>query len=88
LVQTAENAYFGQAGAYLISDPAEDALGLPSGYGQYDIPLVLASKQYKNDGSLFSTAGETDSLFGDIIHVVSDPRLEHHRMPQVFRMCI
>jgi bilirubin oxidase len=70
---TAENAYFGQAGAYIVSDPLEDALGLPSGYGKYDIPLVLASKQYNNDGTLFSTAGETDSLFGDIIHVNGQP---------------
>jgi bilirubin oxidase len=50
--QTAENAYFGQAGAYLITDPAEDALGLPSGYGTYDIPLVLSSKYYNQDGTL------------------------------------
>jgi bilirubin oxidase len=26
------------------ADPAEDALGLPSGYGQFHIPLVLSSK--------------------------------------------
>jgi FtsP/CotA-like multicopper oxidase with cupredoxin domain len=41
---TAENAYFGLAGAWIVRDPAEDALGLPSGYGKYDIPLILASK--------------------------------------------
>ena len=62
----------GQAGAYIITDEAEDALSLPSGYGVYDIPLVLSSKQYNSDGTLFSTHGETDSLWGDIIHVVSD----------------
>ena len=61
----------GQAGAYLIQDSAEDALGLPSGYGLHDIPLVLSSKQYNSDGTLFSTEGETDSLWGDVIHVVS-----------------
>lgn len=61
----------GQAGAYLIVDPAEDVLGLPSGYGVHDIPLVLSSKQYNSDGTLFSTNGETDSLWGDVIHVVS-----------------
>ncbi|KAG7149029.1 Bilirubin oxidase like protein [Verticillium longisporum] len=41
---TAENAYFGQAGAYLVHDAAEDALGLPSGYGKYDIPMILSAK--------------------------------------------
>lgn len=63
----------GQAGVYLITDTTEDVLNLPSGYGVYDIPLVLSSKQYKSDGSLFSTEGETDSLWGDIIHVNGQP---------------
>ncbi|OLN81026.1 Bilirubin oxidase 2 [Colletotrichum chlorophyti] len=70
---TAVNAYFGQAGAYIIQDSAERALGLPSTYGVDDIPLVLSSKQYKNDGTLFSPAGETDSLYGDVIHVNGQP---------------
>ncbi|WYZ44972.1 hypothetical protein EsH8_VIII_000288 [Colletotrichum jinshuiense] len=70
---TAENAYMGQAGAYMITDEAENALNLPSGYGIYDIPLVLSAKQYNNDGTLFSTKGETDSLWGDLIHVNGQP---------------
>ncbi|TPX07925.1 uncharacterized protein E0L32_010380 [Thyridium curvatum] len=70
---TAENAYMGQAGAYILRDPAEDALGLPSGYGVYDIPLILTSKQYNSDGTLFSTNGETKSLWGDVIHVNGQP---------------
>ncbi|KAM5350959.1 hypothetical protein ACJ41O_003682 [Fusarium nematophilum] len=70
---TAENAYMGQAGAYILTDPAEDSLGLPSGYGVYDIPLILSSKQYNSDGSLFSTVGETDSLWGDVIEVNGQP---------------
>ncbi|KZL87702.1 bilirubin oxidase [Colletotrichum incanum] len=65
---TAENAYMGQAGAYLIEDEAENALDLPSGYGVFDILLDLSSKQYNEDGTLYSTKGETDSLWGDIIH--------------------
>jgi bilirubin oxidase len=35
--------------------------------------LVLAAKQYNNDGSLFSPASETTSLYGDIIHVNGQP---------------
>ncbi|OHW96640.1 bilirubin oxidase [Colletotrichum incanum] len=66
---TAVNAYFGQAGAYIIQDPDEYALGLPSTYGVNDIPLVLSSKQYNKDGTLFSPAYETDSLYGDVVHV-------------------
>jgi hypothetical protein len=64
---TAENAYFGQAGFYIITDDNEPTQGLPM--GKYDIGLALSSKQYKKDGSLLSPAGETWSLFGDVIHV-------------------
>lgn len=71
--QTAENAYYGQAGAYILHDPAEDSLNLPSGYGVYDIPLILSAKQYNSDGSLFSPAAETTSLYGDVIHVNGQP---------------
>lgn len=60
----------GQAGVYIVHDPAEDSLGLPSGYGQYDVPLLLTSKQYIEDGTLFSIAGEDESVWGDVIHVV------------------
>ncbi|KAJ0283048.1 hypothetical protein CBS470a_007522 [Colletotrichum nupharicola] len=68
-----ENAYYGQAGAYILHDPAEDGLALPSGYGIYDIPLILSAKQYNPDGSLFSPASETTSLYGDVIHVNGQP---------------
>ncbi|KAG8157246.1 hypothetical protein KVR01_012954 [Diaporthe batatas] len=71
--ETAKNAYFGQAGAYILTDPADDALNLPSGYGKYDIPLILSAKQYNDDGTLKTTDGETDSLWGDIIHVNGQP---------------
>jgi len=66
---TAVNAYYGQAGFYILTDPAEEArYRLPR--GRYDIPLMLQSKQYRANGDLVSPAGEKDSLFGDVIHVV------------------
>jgi FtsP/CotA-like multicopper oxidase with cupredoxin domain len=68
---TAENAYFGQAGFYILRDPAEDALGLPS--GPYDVLLGLASKQYNKDGTLFDPKDERESLWGDVIHVNGQP---------------
>jgi bilirubin oxidase len=83
---TAENAYFGQAGGYIIHDPAEDALNLPSGYGEFDIPLILSSKQYNNDGTLFSPASEDDSLFGDVIHVNGQPWPYFNVQPRKYRL--
>ncbi|KAJ1322939.1 bilirubin oxidase [Microdochium nivale] len=71
--KTAENAYMGQAGAYILHDEKEDALGLPSGYGKYDIPLVLSSRYYNADGTVRTSVGEKESLWGDVIHVNGQP---------------
>jgi spore coat protein A len=47
---TGEHVYRGLAGFYIIHDPAEDALGLPS--GAYDVPLLLQDKQFDADNAL------------------------------------
>jgi bilirubin oxidase len=70
---TAENAYRGEAGMYIIHDPAEDALNLPSGYGEYDIPMVLTSKRYQANGDLVATTGERNNFWGDVIQVNGKP---------------
>jgi FtsP/CotA-like multicopper oxidase with cupredoxin domain len=69
-----------------LHDPAEDALNLPSGYGQFDIPLILTSKQYKSDGTLFSPASEETSLFGDVIHVNGQPWPYFNVQPRKYRL--
>ncbi|KAI5791979.1 Cupredoxin [Geopyxis carbonaria] len=69
---TAVNAYYGQAGFYILQDPAEEArLGLPQ--GRYDVPLMLQAKQYQSNGQLFSPESERTSLYGDVIHVNGQP---------------
>ena len=68
---TSVNAYFGQAGGYIIHDPAEDSLGLPN--GNYDVPLTITDKIYQSNGDLVSPAGETTDFLGDIIHVNGQP---------------
>ncbi|KAI2477123.1 Blue copper oxidase cueO [Pyrenophora tritici-repentis] len=83
---TAENAYFGQAGFYILRDPAEDALDLPS--GSYDVPLALASKQYNADGTLFDPKDETVSLWGDVIHVNGMPWPYMNVEPRKYRLRI
>ncbi|KAK6587189.1 hypothetical protein PZA11_000479 [Diplocarpon coronariae] len=86
--ETAVNAYFGQAGFYILKDPAATGLQLPS--GDYDIPLVgffsidtsvlaansnqmIATKQFLSTGKLLSPENERDSLFGDVNTVNGQP---------------
>ncbi len=63
------NVYMGLAGFYLIHDPAEDALQLPS--GAYDIPLVIQDRSFNADGTLRYTgvSGAQEEFFGDKILV-------------------
>lgn len=56
-----------------MTDPAEDVLGLPSGYGEFDIPLILSSKFYNENGTLQSQLEEDTSTWGDVIHVNGQP---------------
>ncbi|KAH7076428.1 Cupredoxin [Paraphoma chrysanthemicola] len=81
---TAENAYFGQAGFYILTDPAENSLGLPK--GKYDLPLALNAKQYNPDGTLFNPKDETTSLWGDVIHVNGQPWPYHEVEPRKYRL--
>jgi bilirubin oxidase len=53
-----------------VHDEAEDALNLPSGYGEFDIPLILASKQYNMDGQLYDFGTAAGAWYGDVPHVV------------------
>lgn len=48
--QTRLNVYAGLAGAYIIRDDHEDALGLPS--GDYEVPLIIQDRSFAADGSL------------------------------------
>ncbi|KAF8457755.1 Cupredoxin [Terfezia claveryi] len=61
---TASNVQKGQAGLYILNDPSEDYL-LPT--GNYDIPLVLASKQYDIAGAVMPTSpGDTIEVNGQL----------------------
>jgi len=48
---TGAHVYNGLAAYYIIHDPAEDSLGLPS--GKYDVPLLLQDKQFNTDNTLY-----------------------------------
>ncbi|KAK3626460.1 hypothetical protein LTR22_023154 [Elasticomyces elasticus] len=63
-----------KAGLYILHDDEEQSVpGLPR--GEYDIGLVLSSKRYNSDGTLWDpdTNGETTSVFGDVFHVNGQP---------------
>jgi bilirubin oxidase len=81
---TAVNAYFGQAGPYIIHDPAEDSLGLPN--GKYDVPMMLSDKTYNSNGGLVSPAGNTFNFFGDVIHVNGQPWPFMNVEPRKYRL--
>ena len=48
--QTRLNVYAGLAGAYIIRDDEEEALGLPS--GEHEVPLIIQDRSFAPDGSL------------------------------------
>lgn len=61
------NVYLGLAGFYLLRDPAEVALDLPS--GAYEVPLVLQDRQIGSDGALVYPATWQEDFYGDKIVV-------------------
>ena len=83
---SAPDVFNGQAGVYIIYDPAEDALGLPS--GDYDIPLTITDKSYTEDGDLVSVEGVSDNFLGDIIQVNEQPWPYMNVEPRKYRLRI
>ncbi|KAF2454984.1 multicopper oxidase [Lineolata rhizophorae] len=81
---TADNAFYGQAGYWIIEDENEAAMGFPS--GDYDLPLMVASHQFNEDGTVFSPLNVTDELFGDIISVNGVPWPYFKVEPRKYRL--
>lgn len=65
LGMTRLNVYMGLAGFYILHDPAEDALGLPS--GEYDVGLCIQDRNLNANGTLRYTgvAAAQEEFFGD-----------------------
>jgi spore coat protein A len=57
---TGRNLYMGRNGLYLLDDDEQAGLNLPG--GDYDVPLVIQSKEFKRDGSMVYDAGFTGVL--------------------------
>jgi FtsP/CotA-like multicopper oxidase with cupredoxin domain len=60
----------GLSGLYIIEDPAEDELNLPS--GKYDIPLILQDRSFRRDGS-FKFHAHRDHARGHVFLVNGRP---------------
>ena len=83
---TGRNVYMGLAGFYLIEDEEEAALPLPK--GRYDIPLMLAVRQFSSDGAFLYDARGHLGAQGDVILVNGAPwpRLAVERRRYRFRI--
>jgi FtsP/CotA-like multicopper oxidase with cupredoxin domain len=61
------NVMMGLAGFYLLFDPAEASLNLPS--GEFEIGLAIQDRAFHNDGSLEYPAMWMDHFYGDVVLV-------------------
>jgi FtsP/CotA-like multicopper oxidase with cupredoxin domain len=74
---TGPHVYAGIAAFYIIHDPAEDALHLPS--GSYDVPLLLQDKSFNADNTLvYQVPGGPQGFTGDtaVVNGVAAPYFE------------
>jgi len=86
------NQYAGLFGFFLIRDPAEDALHLPS--GKYEIPLAICDRFFYADGQLhYPDSGDPEApwiqeIYGDVIlaNGVIFPYLEVEPRPYRIRL--
>jgi bilirubin oxidase len=65
------NCFRGLTGTYIIYDPEEDKLGLPT--GKYDVPLMITDKMYTDSGDLVSVANQSEDFVGDVMEVNGQP---------------
>lgn len=59
---TARQAYMGMAGLFIIEDPREKTLGLPT--GEYDVPLVLQDRRFSHVQRLVYAPSMNDMMTG------------------------
>ena len=95
LYATAPNVYRGLAGFYLLFDPLDsgdendpNGLGLPSGYGRYDIPLMITDPRIDASGHLLWDQSENDGHLGNVFAVNGKiaPYLKVERRKYRFRI--
>jgi spore coat protein A len=80
------NTYQGLNGLYLLEDPAERRLGLPS--GRYDVPLMIFDRSINTDGTLRLPDPAKGEFFGDIpvVNGKAQPRFTVEQRRYRFRL--
>jgi len=83
---TAQNAYMGLAGMYILHDDHE--LSLPIPHGAYDVPLVLRDAMFQSNGQLLYNDNDQSGVYGDVILVngVPWPNMPVERRKYRFRI--
>ncbi|MHC4217895.1 MAG: multicopper oxidase domain-containing protein [Planctomycetota bacterium] len=61
------NVYMGLAGIYIVRDPVESALNLPT--GEFEIPLVIQDRVLDQQAQLVYPSNWQEMFFGDLILV-------------------
>ncbi len=87
---TGPNVYRGLAAFYLVFDELDtlnETTGLRLPSGPFDIPMVLADRRVRNDGSLVYEPGDFDGFLGDqmLVNGAIQPFLEVKRRKYRFR---
>jgi FtsP/CotA-like multicopper oxidase with cupredoxin domain len=68
---TAENAYMGLAGMYIMHDELEQSLAIP--HGKYDVPFILRDALFDVNGQLLYQDNSRSSVHGDVLLVNGVP---------------
>ncbi|MWB97354.1 multicopper oxidase family protein [Agromyces seonyuensis] len=76
--ETEQQVERGLAGLFLLHDPAERALGLPSAYGVDDVPLIVQDVSFDDDGRRTGRATSFAGALGDetIVNGTRSPYFE------------
>jgi spore coat protein A, manganese oxidase len=86
------NIYAGLQSFFVVRDPREDALNLPS--GKYEVPLMLADRLFTSDGQLFYPVSPDrkhpwlPEVFGNAILVNGKLQPYHEAEPRKYRLRI
>ena len=84
---TGSQVAYGLAGGFIIRDPEEDALGLPS--GAYEVPLVIRDAKFDAQGNL-DFRNSKSGFYGDtpLVNATINPKLDVDTAVYRFRILI